>query len=340
MLRNYNKSMCYIIAEIGGNFTTFEQAVRLVDEAADSGVDAVKLQTFRAETIVSRQAIFDMENTGVVSQYELLKKYEIDEALHRRVFSYIESKGLDWFSTPSHETDVELLEKLGVKAHKIGSDDAVNIPFLKYIARMGKPMLLSTGMCTMQEVREAVAAILEEGHDKIILLHAITSYPTHPENVNLGAMQAMMREFPEFDIGYSDHTIGTTACICAAAMGARVIEKHFTYDKNADGPDHILSADTEEMKEIVKKIREFELMRGDGIKRPADSEKNTRINNRKSIVLTHAIRAGETFTREHLAVKRPGYGIPPKLFEEIIGRIALRDIGADEVLTWEMLKKI
>ena len=340
MLRNYKKSMCYIIAEIGGNFTTFEQAVRLVDGAADSGVDAVKLQTYKADTLASKLALFDMENTGVTSQYELFKKYEIDEALHLKVFSYIESKGLDWFSTPSHETDVELLEKLGVKAHKIGSDDAVNIPFLKYIARMGKPMLLSTGMCTMQEVREAVAAILEEGNDKIILLHAITSYPTHPENVNLGAMQAMMREFPYLDIGYSDHTVGITACICAAAMGARVIEKHFTYDKNADGPDHILSADPEEMKEIVKKIREFELMKGDGIKRPADSEKNTRINNRKSIVLTHAIRAGETFTREHLAVKRPGYGIPPKLLQEIIGRIALRDIDADEVLTWEMLKKI
>jgi N-acetylneuraminate synthase len=338
MLKNYRMDRCYIIAEIGGNFTTPEQAKRLIDDAAVCGVDAVKLQTYRADTIASRKAIFDMENTGVTSQYELFKKYEISAGLHKDIFDYIDSKGLDWFSTPSHETDVDLLEKLGVGAHKIGSDDAVNIPFLKYVARLKKPIILSTGMCTMQEVKESVAAILEEGNDKIILLHAVTSYPTHPENVNLLAMQSMMNEFPELDVGYSDHTVGITACICAAAMGARVIEKHFTYDKNAEGPDHILSADPKEMKEIVERVREFESMRGDGIKQPSAGEETTRINNRKSIVLAHPVRSDEKLTREHLAVKRPGYGIAPKFFEQIIGKTALRDMQTDEVLTWEALK--
>lgn len=338
MFANHKLGRCYIIAEIGGNFTAVEQAIRLINEAAVCGVDAVKLQTYRADTIASKKAIFDMENTGVTSQYELFKKYEINEDLHRQVFQYADKKGLDWFSTPSHETDADMLERLGAGAYKIGSDDAANIPFLKYVARKGKPIILSTGMCTMDEVKESVASILEEGNDKIILLHAITSYPTHPEHVNLSAMQNMMKEFPRLDVGYSDHTIGTTACICAAAMGARVIEKHFTYDKKAEGPDHMLSADPLEMKSIVDSIRQFEMMRGNGIKRPAESERSTRINNRKSIVLARAVKAGEILTVEHLAVKRPGSGIPPKHFKELIGRAVNRHIQSDEILQWKDLR--
>lgn len=337
MFRNYRADRCYIIAEIGGNFTTFEQAKRLIDASAECGADAVKLQTYRADTIASRNAIFDMENTGVVSQHGLFKKYEINEALHGDVFAYAESKGLDWFSTPSHETDVDLLERLGVGAYKIGSDDAVNIPFLRYAARTGKPIILSTGMCTLQEVRESVSAIQGEGNAKLILLHAITSYPTHPENVNLAAMQTLMREFPGIDVGYSDHTVSPLACLCAAAMGARVLEKHFTYDKQAEGPDHRLSADLAEMKWLVEAVRSFEVMRGSGVKRPADSERTTRINNRKSVVLARAARTGERLTRTDLAIKRPGTGISPRLFEQVIGRAVRSDMEADSVLTWDDL---
>jgi N,N'-diacetyllegionaminate synthase len=329
-----SEGRCYIIAEIGGNFTTFDQAKRLVDEAFACRVDAVKLQTYRAETVSSRKAMFDMENTGTVSQYDLFRRYEINEDLHKEVFHYIDSLGLDWFSTPAHETDVELLDRLGAMVHKIGSDDAVNIPFLKYVARKGKPIILSTGMCTLQEVRDSVSAILEEGNNHISLLHCTTSYPTHPEHVNLMAMKTLMREFPEFAVGYSDHTVGTTACICAAAMGARLIEKHFTYDKEAEGPDHMLSADPLEMKEIVGKIREFEIMRGDGIKRPSESERTNRINNRKSVVLESPVREGACFTREALAVKRPGYGVQPKYFDQVLGKRANRDLEKDDVLMW------
>lgn len=337
MFRNFRKDHCYIIAEIGGNFTTFEQAKRLVDAARGCGVDAVKLQTYRAETITSKQAIFDMENTGVVSQYDLFKKYEVDEALHHKVFRYAESSGLDWFSTPSHETDVELLEKCGVGAHKIGSDDAVNLPYLRYVARTGKPILLSTGMCTLEEVRESVSAILGEGNDKLILLHAVTSYPTHPENVNLAAMQSMMQAFPQLDIGYSDHTLSPVACLCAVAMGARVIEKHFTYDKKADGPDHLLSADPAEMNWLVEAVRSFEIMRGSGIKRPANSERTTRRNNRKSVVLNRAMKAGMRLTPRDISIKRPGYGIGPKYFEQLVGRAVAADMEEDAVLTWNDL---
>lgn len=337
MFKNYRTDRCYIIAEIGGNFTTLEQAKRLIDAAHGCGVDAVKLQTYRADTITSTKAIFDMENTGVVSQHDLFRKYEVNEDLHHDVFKYAESKGLDWFSTPSHSTDVDLLEKCGVGAHKIGSDDAVNLPYLRYVARTGKPVLLSTGMSTLEEVKESVDAILAEGNEKLILLHAVTSYPTHAENVNLSAMQTLMQAFPHLDIGYSDHTLSPIACLCAVAMGARVIEKHFTYDKEADGPDHMLSANPDEMKWLVNAVRDFEIMRGSGIKRPADSEKTTRRNNRKSVVLNRSVKAGERLTEQHIAVKRPGYGIGPKYFEQIIGRAVVADMEKDAVLTWNDL---
>ena len=337
MFNRYKPSRCYIIAEIGGNFTDYEQAVRLIDAAVDCGVDAVKLQTYRAETVASKKAMFDMENTGNVSQFELFQKYQIDRDLHRQVFAYAEQKGLDWFSSPSHESDLEMLEKLGVGVHKIGSDDAVNLPFLRNVARLGKPVILSTGMCTLEEVRESVDAILGEGNNQLILLHAITSYPTHAPNVNLRAMQTLMETFPQLDIGYSDHTLSPVACLAAAAMGARVLERHFTYDKKADGPDHMLSADPAEMKWLVDAVREFEVMRGDGIKRPAESEKTTRINNRKSVVLAKAVVAGETLSKDHLAVKRPGYGIPPKDLENVIGHVANKAMDADSVLAWEDL---
>lgn len=338
MFKRYRQESCYLIAEIGGNFTTLEQAFRLVDAAAQCGVDAIKLQTYRADTVASKSALFDMENTGIVSQHELFKKYEIGEDLHRQIFGYAGSKGLDWFSTPSHQTDVDMLERLGVGAHKIGSDDAANLPFLKYVAATGKPLLLSTGMCKLDEVREAVAAILATGNKNLTLLHAITSYPTHPEHVNLRAMQTLAASFPDLAVGYSDHTLGPVACICAAAMGARVLEKHFTFDQQAEGPDHVLSADPAEMRGIVEAVRSFEVMRGSGVKEPAASEKSTRVNNRKSLVVAHAIKAGETFTAAHLSIKRPGYGIAPKCFDEIVGRIAEKDLAADEVLTWEALR--
>ena len=330
------KQPIYIIAEIGGNFTTFEEAKALVDAAAGCGVDAVKLQTYRAETVSSRNAIFDMENTGIASQFELFKKYEIDEVLHRQIFDYIREKGLDWFSTPSHETDVDLLDRLGVSAFKIGSDDAVNIPFLRYVASKGKPVLLATGMCTMQEVRESVSAILGEGNGKLILLHAVTSYPTHPEHVNLLAMRAMAGEFG-LPVGYSDHTMGTVACLGAAALGAAVLEKHFTTDKNAEGPDHILSADPAEMRAIVEQVRTLEQMMGSGVKMPAASEKTTRVNNRKSIVAARALPAGHRLTAEDIAVKRPGYGIPPRFRDELAGSILNAPVEQDEVIPWSKL---
>ena len=323
----------YMIAEIGGNFQDFPTAMKLIDSAQKAGVDAVKLQHFRADTVTSKKAIFDMENTGFVSQYELFKKYELSEDLTTEVFSYCREKQLTVFSTPAHQTDVDILEKFHVPAYKIGSDDAVNIPLLKYVAKIGKPILLSTGMCTMSEVQRSVDAILEEGNDQIILFHCVTNYPTHIESVNLRAMQSMQAQF-KFPVGYSDHTLGIDTCYASAVLGASILEFHFTYDKKAEGPDHMLSKDYEDVVALVRKVRELPVLLGDGIKRPAATEMNTRRNNRKSLVLIRNVKAGKKITPQNMEIKRPGYGIPCSYYYNVLGKTASRDLVADDVLRW------
>jgi N-acetylneuraminate synthase len=337
MLKNFKYDKCYIIAEIGGNFITFEEAKKLIDLASECGVDAVKLQTYKADTIVTKTAKFDLDNIGDMVQHDLFKEYEINMELHKKIFSYIESKGLDWFSTPSHKTDVDMLDKLGVVAYKVGADDATNLPLIRYIASINKPILLSSGMCTLDEVRDMVNVCFEVGNDKIILFHTVSNYPTYPDQVNLLAMQTLKKEFPFLTVGFSDHTIGSTACFAAACMGAQVVEKHFTYDKNAHGPDHQLSANPTEMKEIVDKIREFEVMKGTGAKRPVGKEIGNRAKNRKSIVTIKPIKKGERLTLQNLDIKRPGHGIEPKYFDNMIGKTVRRDIKEDEVLAMDML---
>lgn len=324
----------YMIAEIGGNFEDFPTAVKLIDLAQKVGVNAVKLQHYRADTITSKKAIFDMENTGVASQYELFKKYELSEDLTTEVFAYCQEKQITVFSTPSHQTDVDLLEKFDVPAYKIGSDDAVNTPFLKYVAKIGKPILLSTGMCTMSEVQRSVDAILEEGNDQIILFHCVTNYPTHVESVNLRAMQSMQAQF-NFPVGYSDHTFGIDTCYAAAVLGASILEFHFTYDKKAEGPDHMLSKDYEEATDLLKKVRELPILLGDGIKHPAATEMNARRNNRKSLVLTRNVKSGEKITPQNMEIKRPGYGIFCEHYYNVLGKTASRDLAADDVITWD-----
>lgn len=327
----------YVIAEIGGNFTRFKEAKMMIDAAAECGCDGIKLQTYRADTLVSKNALFDFEATGKTNQFELFKSLEINEKLHEDIFDYSREKGLEAFSTPSHITDVVMLEKINCPIYKIGSDDATNIPFLQEIARFGKPIILATGMCTMEEVEQSVSAIMEKGCNNIAILHAISQYPTHKEDVNLNAMIGIKNRFPNLPVGYSDHTIGLTACVCAAAMGADIIEKHFTYDKNANGPDHIHSSDPKEMKQLVSMIRDIEIMRGDGIKKPVPGEVANRVNNRKSIVLNRDVKQGERLTEDCFGIKRPGSGILPKDVKYAIGRKFVRDLKSDDVVTWEDL---
>lgn len=338
MFEKLKRDRCYIIVEIGGNFITFEEAVALINAAKTAGVDCVKLQTFKAETISSKGAFFDMESTGRISQYDYFKKYELSKEMHSRIFKYIDSLGMDWFSTPSHPEDVDMLMSLGVKAFKVGADDATNIPLLKYIARTRLPVFLSTGMCDMKEVKEAVAAIVSEGNSQLVIFHTISGYPTHAKDVNLNVLATFKKEFPDYFIGFSDHTLTTTACIAAATLGADVIERHFTLDKRADGPDHVISSTPEEMKFIVDTIREIEVLRGSSVKAPVGPELKNRENNRKSVVAVRNIRAGELISAENIYLKRPGTGIAPKHLEELFGKIAVRDIKTDELIQWKDIK--
>lgn len=326
----------YVIAEIGGNFETVAQGVRLIDLAAQAGADAVKFQTFRADTLTSRKAMFDMENTGKISQYDHFKKYELSAQAHVALFAHAASKGLFSFSTPSHPTDADMLEGLKTQAYKIGSDDAVNIPFLRHVARKGKPVLLSTGMCTLEEVQRSVEAIEKEGNREIILFHCVTSYPAHPESLNLRAIAAMQECF-DYPVGYSDHALGIDACYAAAVLGAPILEFHFTHDKKADGPDHRLSKDLAETAELVRKLKELPLILGDGVKAPVAAEEATRRNNRKSLVLIRDVKSGEKITAQNVEPKRPGYGIACADYDKVLGKVAVRNLSADEVLQWEDL---
>lgn len=325
---------CYVIAEIGGNFTDVETGLALVDAAADAGVQAVKLQTYRGANLATKSAMFDMENTGVIAQQDYFRKYEISEQDHMAIFAHAAQRGLDCFSTPSHPEDVDLLERCGASCYKIGADDATNTPFLRYVASAGKPIILSTGMCLLSEVHRAVDVILAAGNDQIILLHTISGYPTHPEQVNLRAMLTLKKEFSTFPVGFSDHTLGLWASLAAATLGAQVIERHFTLDKHAEGPDHMLSSEPAEMNELVRQIRHMELLMGSPIKRPYGPEVQNRRNNRKSFVVTQPIKDGEVFTPENLWPKRPGTGLPPEQENMIMGRCAARDLAVDTLLSW------
>jgi len=332
----------FFIAEIGGNFSDYDTGAKLIHLAMQAGADAVKIQTYKASTLSSRKAMFSSDGmifTGDVSQYESFEKYQIDDDVQKKLFEYAQSNNVLMFSTPSHYSDCVVLERLNCPIYKIGSDDVTNIPFLKEVASIGKPMILSTGMSTMEEVKEAVDAILSAGNSDICVLHCVTNYPAEYESANLLSIRSMIEVFKPVPIGFSDHSVHDELVLAAVVLGAKVIEKHFTYDKNADGPDHPISLLPQEFKNMIGKVRNIELALGDGIKRPAKTEATTKKNNRKSIVMTRSLKQGEPITEGSFAVKRPGFGIEPKYASSLVGRILARDIDEDDVLLWDHLKR-
>lgn len=330
------KSPVLIVAELGYNFNSSAEAIESVDAAAESGVDALKIQTFRADTVVTRDVEFPPE-AGGVNQFQEFERYEINESLHKKIFDRARKHGIIPFSTPSYREDVELLERVGIEIYKIGSDDLTNIPFLKYVAAKHKPIIFSSGMANLEEVAEAVRTLQDAGNNDLVLLQCVSNYPIRDLSLlNLRVIESYRNAFPIL-VGFSDHTETISASVAAVAMGAVVIEKHFTLDKRMEVPDAFFSADPKEMKALVNAVRETEMMLGDGYKRPASTEIKMRQDTRKSIVANKNIAKGQLITEDQLIIKRPGYGIQPNQVDIIVGRIARRDIKKDTVITWEMV---
>ena len=329
-----------IIAEAGVNHNgSIELAKQLVDKAVEAGVDYIKFQTFKASKLVTKaakQAEYQQKNIGKEgdSQYQMLKKLELSPEDHEVLIAYCKQKGIKFFSTAFDFDSIEYLHSLDLGLWKVPSGEVTNYPFLKRVAAYNEKTILSTGMCEMSDVRAAVEALYKNGLTKenLILLHCNTEYPTPFEDVNLKAMQALRKEFG-VQVGYSDHTKGIEVPIAAVALGATVIEKHFTLDRTLPGPDHKASLESDELKTMVSAIRNIEeAVGGDGSKHVSESERKNIAIARKSIVAACDIKIGEIFTEENLTVKRPGNGISPMRWEEVLGQNAKKDFNEDELI--------
>lgn len=337
----------FIIAEGGVNHNgSLATARELINAAANAGADAVKFQTFRAGEIVtktSEKADYQIKNTGMdESQYSMLKNLELPESGLKELFYYCKEKNIIFMSTPFDKESADFLDGLGMNIFKIPSGEITNNALIKHIASKRKPIMLSTGMSYLEEVGKAAGWINEvwgnlNNKPQLTLLHCVSNYPADVNDVNLRAMETMKTAFG-LPVGYSDHTRGIEVPVAAAAMGASVIEKHFTLDRTMEGPDHKASLEPQELREMVRAIRNVERAMGDGIKRPAKSEEHMRSIARRSLVAARTINAGDTITSGDIAVKRPGTGINPEYIEVLVNMKAARQIDEDSVINWEDLK--
>lgn len=330
----------FIIAEAGVNHNgSVDLALQLVDAAAAAGCDAVKFQTFKSSALASPtapMAAYQAANTGrEESQADMLARLELSHEAHHVLRERATERGITFFSTAFDSVSLEFLAAIDIPVWKIPSGEVTNLPYLRRIARLGKPTILSTGMATLGEVHDAVEALLEAGLERhhLSILHCTTDYPTQFEHVNLKAMVTLGQAFGTA-MGYSDHTLGTEIAVAAVALGARVIEKHFTLDRTLPGPDHAASLLPQELCTMVTQLRHVEQALGDGLKRPTPPEMANRAVARKSIVAARAIRCGEVLRAEDLGVKRPGTGISPMAWDRIVGRVASRDFMPDEAIEW------
>jgi N,N'-diacetyllegionaminate synthase len=328
----------FIIAEAGVNHNGSAQlAKQLIDIAVDSGADAVKFQTFKTENLVSKnaqKANYQKETTDESeSQFDMIKKLELDVGVHRELIAYCQEKNIMFLSTPFDHDSIDMLSNLLLQIFKIPSGEITNLPYLRHVGSLEKQVILSTGMSNLQEVGDALNILIDAGTPKenVTVLHANTMYPTPMEDVNLEAMLTIQKEFG-VAIGYSDHTLGIEVDIAAVAMGASVIEKHFTLDKTMDGPDHKASLEPKELKAMVSSIRNIEKALGSSEKKPSASESVNIEIVRKSIVASQDIEKGEVLTEENITVKRPGNGINPMKWDDIIGSIAAKSYNRGSLI--------
>ena len=329
-------SKVFIIAEAGVNHNgSIDLAKKLIDAAADAGADAVKFQTFKADRLATKlahKADYQKSNTSVnESQYEMLKKLELDEDMHKAIMEHCKQKQIMFLSSAFDNESVDMLNNFGMAIFKIPSGEITNLPYLTHVGGLKKPIILSSGMSDLVDIKNALDVLIECGvsKDQLTVLHATTEYPCPIQEVNIRAMQTIGANFG-VKVGYSDHTNGIEVSVAAVALGACVIEKHFTLDQTMEGPDHKASLEPNEFKSMVRAIRNIEKALGDGIKKPSKSEIKNMAITRKSIVALRAIKSGEIFSVGNLAVKRPGTGISPMDLNKIIGKIARRDFLPDE----------
>lgn len=336
-------SPVFVIAEAGVNHNgSVDSARELIRAAHAAGADCVKFQTFRAESAVTAsapKAEYQVEVTGSGSQLEMLKALELPEEAWPELIDLCRDLGIAFMSTPYNFADVDLLDGLGVPAFKLASIHLVELPFVRYVAARGRPVILSTGMATLAEARDAVAAAREEGNEQVVVLQCTTNYPASLEDANVRAMVTLGREL-SVHVGFSDHCASDLASLAAVALGASVIEKHFTLDRTLPGPDHSSSLDPAGLRRLVESIRGVERALGSGVKSPAASEARNTSGMRRSIVAVRPIRAGERIRREALDFKRPATGLEPRRLDEVVGRLARRDIPPDtplveDAVIWE-----
>lgn len=328
----------FIIAEAGVNHNgSIELAKKLIDAASESGADAVKFQTFKAEKLVSKnaqKAEYQKKTTDAQeSQFDMIKKLELDLNTHKELIAYCKTQKIMFLSTPFDHDSIELLKTLGLEIFKIPSGEITNLPYLRHIGKLGKKVILSTGMADIGEIEDALDVLINSGTKKenITVLHANTMYPTPMEDVNLKAMVTIGNTF-DIAFGYSDHTLGIEVDIAAVAMGANVIEKHFTLDKTMEGPDHKASLEPDELKTMVSAIRNIELALGSSIKKPSKSEIPNMSVARKSIVAKTEIKKGDKLSEDNIAIKRPGNGISPMRWDEYMGKIANKDYVEGDII--------
>ena len=341
----------FVIAEAGVNHNgSIELAISLIEEAAKAGADAIKFQTFTAESVVGQhaaKAAYQSQNDGPGSQFDMLKALELDHDDHRRLIEKCQVVGIEFMSTPFDTGALEFLVSEGMQRIKIPSGEITNLPFLEQIGAKGLPMILSTGMATMAEIREAISALNDGAkdsadgtlsEDQVTILHCTSNYPAAPEDVNLRAMQQIRAE-TGFPVGYSDHTTGVAVCPAAVAMGASVVEKHFTLDRAMTGPDHKASLEPGELAAMIDQIREVERALGSDVKEPTESEMEMRIVARRSIAAASNLEVGDVISDAHLAILRPASGIAPKHYDDVLGRIVAKPVAAGVPLVWEDLEQ-
>ncbi|MFC1558940.1 N-acetylneuraminate synthase [candidate division KSB1 bacterium] len=328
----------FIIAEAGVNHNgKLEIAKKMISAAAEGGVDAIKFQTFKSENLVSKfspKAEYQIQTTSPnETQFEMIKKLELSFHVHKELMEFCKANEIMFLSSPFDLESIDLLNELGLEIFKIPSGEITNLPYLRKIGSLGKKIILSTGMADLDEIKSAISILTEAGtiEENITVLHCNTEYPTPFEDVNLLAMLTI-KDSLNVNVGYSDHTLGIEVPIAATALGASVIEKHFTLDKTMDGPDHKGSLDPGELRMMVDAIRNIEKSLGNGVKVPSSSELKNKIIVRKSIIAVKNIKKGETFTENNITTKRPGTGINPMVWDEVIGKKAIRDFKGDDLI--------